>query len=146
MNDRGSYYFMSLDTGKCIHSTQWTEIPITNEVIQRVEEIVEENGMEPLVDEELIFEWEPGRPIEMNYQEDVIPNNDIVNNHIAPLPRLLDQESNSDSDYEEDKDYIYSSDEDVNEEISLEDDNTDIENGKKQEQTDQGKGSYQTGG
>ena len=35
-NDRGSYYFMSLDTGRRIHARQWTILQITESVIGKV--------------------------------------------------------------------------------------------------------------
>ena len=62
-NTSGSYYFMSLETGKVIHSNHWTELAITDSVIKRVEEIAEKEGTPPLEDGQLSFEWEPGRPI-----------------------------------------------------------------------------------
>jgi hypothetical protein len=31
-NNRGSYYFMSLRTGKRIHAKKWIELPVTDEV------------------------------------------------------------------------------------------------------------------
>jgi hypothetical protein len=44
-NDRGSYYFMSLRTGRRIHATRWTELPITDEVIQRVDDLASNDGI-----------------------------------------------------------------------------------------------------
>ena len=41
-NSRGGYHFMSLETGKRIHGFQWTELAITDEVIERVHELAEE--------------------------------------------------------------------------------------------------------
>lgn len=35
-NNQGGYYFMSLNTGRQIHSYQWIELPIMEHVIQRV--------------------------------------------------------------------------------------------------------------
>ena len=40
-NDRGSYYFMSLDTGRRIHARQWTILHITKSVIWRVYQLDE---------------------------------------------------------------------------------------------------------
>ena len=59
-NSRGSYYFMSLATGKQIHSNNWVELPITQAVIDRVEYLATQEGLDDLVDGELIFEWAPG--------------------------------------------------------------------------------------
>ena len=33
------YYFMNLNTGKRIHRRSWTELPMPNEVIKRVEQL-----------------------------------------------------------------------------------------------------------
>ena len=38
-NDQGAYYFMNTLTGRRLHSKKWVEKPITQEVIQRVEEL-----------------------------------------------------------------------------------------------------------
>ena len=62
-NLHGSYYFMSLKTGRQIHSNNWIELPITQQVITHVEAIAKAEGMPPLIDGELFFEWEPGVPI-----------------------------------------------------------------------------------
>ena len=35
-NEHGSYYFMSLRTDRRLNSSQWTELYITNEIIDRV--------------------------------------------------------------------------------------------------------------
>ena len=41
-NSQGGYYFMSLETGKKIHGFQWTELAITDEVVDRVHVLAEE--------------------------------------------------------------------------------------------------------
>ena len=38
-NERGGHYFVSLKTVSRLHSYQWQELPITNAVINRLEEI-----------------------------------------------------------------------------------------------------------
>jgi len=40
-NERGGYYSMSLSTGRRIHCYQWTELPIPDYVIDRVESLAE---------------------------------------------------------------------------------------------------------
>ena len=39
-NERGGYYFMYPSTGKQIHAFIWTELPINNQVISRVNDLV----------------------------------------------------------------------------------------------------------
>ena len=41
-NDRGGYAFMSLDTGNILHSSIWTQLPITTDIIQKVETVVKD--------------------------------------------------------------------------------------------------------
>ena len=62
-NKRGSYYFMSLSTGKRIHCYQWTELPIPDYVIDRVEEMAARENQPIMTNGYPIFEWQPGVPI-----------------------------------------------------------------------------------
>ena len=39
--DRGSYYFISLETGRIIHARQWTVLHATELVIYRVEQLAD---------------------------------------------------------------------------------------------------------
>ena len=41
-NAAGGHYFMSLHSGKIMHSFQWDELPIDEHVVERVEAIAEE--------------------------------------------------------------------------------------------------------
>ena len=59
-NDVGGYYFMSIYTGKKLHSYVWTELPIDNDVIKRVKELATQEKQPFLLDNHPIFEWEPG--------------------------------------------------------------------------------------
>ena len=38
-NKKGGYYFMSIRTGRKLHGFVWKELPITEEVITRVEDL-----------------------------------------------------------------------------------------------------------
>jgi len=63
-NSQGGYYFMNLETGKRIHGYRFTELAMSNHIIERVHELAEmENA--PDLDEDgcPIFEWEIGVPI-----------------------------------------------------------------------------------
>ena len=59
----GSYYFMSLESGRKVHSNNWIELGITDAVIARVEQLAIQDGVDPMIDGELNFEWAPGVPI-----------------------------------------------------------------------------------
>ena len=41
-NEHEWHYFMSLYSGKRVHSYNWTDLPIDNDVIHRVEELAKE--------------------------------------------------------------------------------------------------------
>ena len=65
-NEAGGFYFMSLHTGKRIHSYIWSELPIDEDVICRVEELATKEKQPVHIDNHPIFEWTPGQPIENN--------------------------------------------------------------------------------
>ena len=77
-NTQGSYYFLSLDTGARVTRQQWTELPITQAVIDRVEELAEQQD-QPLIDGELVFEWAPNMPIIDDNNEVPNDNDDLLN-------------------------------------------------------------------
>ena len=80
-NDFGGYYFMSLYTGKKLHSYVWTELPIDNDVIKRVEELATQEQQPFLLDNHPIFEWEPGTQI-------IIDENEEQQEEIEHVPEL----------------------------------------------------------
>ena len=55
---------MLLLTGKRIHGYQWQELPISEEVIDRVHYLAKEEKQPALINGELLFEWNLGLPIE----------------------------------------------------------------------------------
>ena len=54
---------MTLKTGRQLHSYQWQELPITNAVIDCVEEMDTSEEAPETIDGYLNFEWSPGKPI-----------------------------------------------------------------------------------
>jgi hypothetical protein len=44
-NEQGSHYFMSLGTGRRLTQNQWTELPMPNDAIARVNELGRRQGM-----------------------------------------------------------------------------------------------------
>ena len=62
-NQHGGSFFMSLLTGQRLHAYLWQELPISDEVINRVEELAKAENQPPLQNGELIFEWNIGVPI-----------------------------------------------------------------------------------
>ena len=62
-NEWGGHYFMSLYTGKKLHSYDWIETPIDDEVISRVEELAKNEGQPLITDNMSLFEWGLGNMI-----------------------------------------------------------------------------------
>jgi hypothetical protein len=59
----GHYRFMSLDSGRPIHSHDWREVPIDDFIINRVHDLALQQGQPLLVDGFPIFEYAPGVPV-----------------------------------------------------------------------------------
>jgi hypothetical protein len=59
LSKSGSYYFMSLKTGRELHGYEWTELPIDDHVIATVKEMAEAER-QPIMANGPIFEWSPG--------------------------------------------------------------------------------------
>ena len=57
-NAQGSWYFMSLETGKKVHRYDWDILPITKEVLDRVEKIAIHEG-QALVASNFKYQWSP---------------------------------------------------------------------------------------
>ncbi|KAL7574572.1 hypothetical protein ACA910_015922 [Epithemia clementina (nom. ined.)] len=68
-NIQGDYFFMSLATGARISRHQWTELPISQEAIARVEQLAEVQGQK-LIQKGLVFEWRPEQPVDDGMEED----------------------------------------------------------------------------
>ena len=62
-NEWGGQYFMSLYTGKKIHSYDWVETPIDEDVISRVEELAQSEEQPVIAKNMPLFEWAIGNLI-----------------------------------------------------------------------------------
>jgi hypothetical protein len=71
-NAGGHMFFMSLATGKRISRGQWTELPIPEEAILRVEELARIEGQPMIQQSRLIVEWRPEQPFEDSDDPDYI--------------------------------------------------------------------------
>ena len=56
-NEHGGHYFMSLYSGKKLHSYKWEETPIDEEIINRVEELAEEENAPKMKRGYPVFTW-----------------------------------------------------------------------------------------
>ena len=71
-NKQGGYFFFSLSTGRRLNRNNWTNLPIPNEVIDRVNMMAEERNAE----EELTFEYRDGRPAGVAVKDDDLSDED----------------------------------------------------------------------
>ena len=67
---------MSLLSGERLHAYSWEEIPISEEVIDRVHHLAKLEKQPSLVNGELIFEWDIGVPVQDNV--DLASNIEII--------------------------------------------------------------------
>ena len=77
-NENGAYRFMSLKTGHIITKGpgSWTEVPITDIAIARVEALAKQEGQPLLQDSNLLVEWHPNQPFDDDneYDDDYEPS------------------------------------------------------------------------
>ena len=107
-----SWYLMSLDTGMIIHKSQWTHLPITQQIIDRVTEIAEKED-QPNISTNFTYEWTSRR----------LPDNDDVQG--AEEPTLADTTlpHNDNSAQDEQHEYMEETEEaPTNNETTLDDD------------------------
>ena len=65
-SQQGGYWFMSLNTGKKIHRRNWTPLPMSDEVVSRVEQLGKKDGQPNL----LVFTDKHGENLLEGPQED----------------------------------------------------------------------------
>ena len=114
-NTRGGWYFMSLVTGRRLHSNQYAELPVDDLVISRVEDLAKKQKQPLMAGGDPVFEWTPGE-------------------HIAPQPHApLDDDADmplleyfDDSDSDDDEDYFLDDDDD-DDDMNLDDDHYDMD-------------------
>ena len=98
-NEHGGHFFMSLYTGLKIHGYKWTELPIDDDVIDRVEEMADKQKAPKMINRSPLFEWRPGVPIE---------------DEIFEIEELHDNNNDADSVKSEERDKSFQDDEDKN--------------------------------
>jgi hypothetical protein len=113
-NMHGGHYFMSLYTGKRLHSYEWDELPIDDEVIKRVEGLGIDEDAPLMADGYPMFEWAPGIPI----IDDLIDIDDAQDD-IMQVPMEHNDEQQQENDDEEH--YIQENLGEVEQEIELND-------------------------
>ena len=85
-NEMGSYYFMSLRSGRRIHSNQWTVLHVTDDVVQRVYDLSDQGGVQDMKYGQILFEWEPGVPIQdLHAYKILMADGEVNDTDIKPL-------------------------------------------------------------
>ena len=86
-NAQGAYHFMSLATGHRISRHSWTELPMTDTAIARVEALAS-NERQPLIQASgLVVEWRADHPIDdAEYDRDSAPAADAPPDVFGPPP------------------------------------------------------------
>ena len=93
-NEVGGLYFMSLATSKEIYINGWTELPMGDDVLQRVKLIVLKEG-QINIDSNFTYEWELGNNIEdINIQEIDEKEEDELELRTQPKLLNIDIETN----------------------------------------------------
>ena len=96
-NQNGGYYFMNLDNGAVFRGNQWTEMPMTHDVIDAVHRLadnqnmpsIRKNGRLFLTDPGLIHDYENRGDQDYQYQEDNDSTYDDDDYDTDVDPRLL---------------------------------------------------------
>ena len=108
-NDFGGFYFMSLKTGKRIHSNKWSQLPIREDVVKKVQHLADLENQPKMKRGELLFEWEPGlevfddyKSVSLRGEENQGANNDDEINRILRYNWAL--VSDDDTSWDEDDD------------------------------------------
>ena len=110
-NNSGGHYFMSLKTERRIHVNKLTEVPTSQEIIDRVHCLAQGSKQQWHNMESLIFESDPGTPIldnapiynDVTYHDEVINDGHIeINNRVAAAAENInDNESVGETQEEE---------------------------------------------
>ena len=109
-NRQGGHYFMSLYSGRRIHSYHWESLPISDDVIQQVEEMATEESQPTMHDKQPIFEWQPGLPISTGDYDDTTEitndtsdedeSNDTIYNNV-PIVEDVDSVDENENELED---------------------------------------------
>jgi len=91
-NLQGGWYFMSLDSGRSIHRRQWTKLPITDDVIKRVDELAEREN-QPLISANFKYTWDKqSEHVIEDVETHDISNNDETDFEDMELQDVVDEE------------------------------------------------------
>jgi len=86
LGKHGTWVFISLTSGKEIHGRTFTPLPVTDEVIGRVEEMAEQQGLPIVHDGQLLYEWRPGQLIDDGDHDLEEPEDEIIDDEDDVTP------------------------------------------------------------
>lgn len=127
-NNNNGWYFMSLVTGKKINRYNWTEIPMTKQVGQRVDQLAQAENL-PISKNGAYFEWTPGVIVEdLEHENDPTVSTDFVEFEGADNSNIIHTTENIDMDeaiqmHEEPKSNFHDDTEATNNEVHEKNDN-----------------------
>ena len=99
-NEWGGHYFMSLYTGKRLHSYHWKSLPMDQEAIDRVTTLATAENQPALIDGMPIFEWNIGIPIDDT--EDTTNDSESITDEYNDMEPLQLQHDEPHLDHDED--------------------------------------------
>ena len=77
---------MSLRSSRRIHSNLWTVLHVTDEVVQRVHDLADQDSVQDTKDGQIIFEWEPGMFIQDHHAYKIpMADGEVNNTDMQPL-------------------------------------------------------------
>ena len=99
-NEEGGYFFMSLYTGKRLHSYIWEEIPIHQDTIDRVDQLAREEKKPVLDNNQPLFELLPGKDIEDSQQDTIIQEEEEPQqNEIEQQQKQIEQQPEREAEH-----------------------------------------------
>ena len=135
-NDNSGYYFMSLFTGRELHSNNWDELPIDEEVIAKVEQMAKDQDQPFLPDKYPMFEWSPGTLIEDEDDETVEEEQNEFDEQYELQrqdERLFDDDEENENEDNNDNNELNNEIEEENNEENDEQEEEDIDNDENEE-------------
>ena len=98
-DDTGTYRFMSLKTGQVLTKGpgSWTEVPITDIAIARVEALAKHEGQPMVQDSNLLVEWRPNQPFDEDeeydddYEPSIVDGEDDIELEIDDVSKTTDE-------------------------------------------------------
>ena len=93
----GGYRFLSLETGKVLHSNKWVSVPINDDVIDILDDLAAKQNQPCMENNYPIFELIPGNTFNIEEDDESIVEHPVDDGEILDVPMVSD-ESGSETD------------------------------------------------